>query len=65
MVTKFEHESTAGGQSAAPPAHQLRYDFTIANEGSFTQAAEKLYIAQPSLSVQIKKLEQELGVHSQ
>ncbi|WP_158228362.1 LysR family transcriptional regulator [Pseudonocardia sp. MH-G8] len=43
--------------------HQLRYACTIANEGSFTQAAEKLYIAQPSLSVQIKKLEHELGVH--
>jgi DNA-binding transcriptional LysR family regulator len=43
--------------------HQLRYACTIASEGSFTQAAEKLYIAQPSLSVQIKKLEREFGVH--
>lgn len=34
----------------------------IAREGSFTRAAEKLYLAQPSLSVQIRKLEQELGV---
>jgi LysR family hydrogen peroxide-inducible transcriptional activator len=42
--------------------HQLRYALAIAREGSFTRAAEKLYLAQPSLSVQIRKLEQELGV---
>lgn len=42
--------------------HQLRYAIAIAREGSFTRAAEKLYLAQPSLSVQIRKMEQELGV---
>ncbi|MBO0850778.1 MAG: LysR family transcriptional regulator [Pseudonocardia sp.] len=42
--------------------HQLRYAVAIAREGSFTRAAETLYLAQPSLSVQIRKLEQELGV---
>jgi LysR family hydrogen peroxide-inducible transcriptional activator len=41
--------------------HQLRYVITVAEEGSFTKAAERLYLAQPSLSVQIRKLEQELG----
>ncbi|QIO05546.1 LysR family transcriptional regulator [Acinetobacter shaoyimingii] len=40
----------------------LRYFMTVAKEQSFTKAAEKLYTAQPSLSQQIKDLEQEVGV---
>jgi LysR family hydrogen peroxide-inducible transcriptional activator len=35
---------------------------TVAKAGSFTRAAEELLLAQPSLSVQIRKLERELGV---
>ncbi|MEU3275399.1 LysR substrate-binding domain-containing protein [Saccharomonospora sp. NPDC006951] len=42
--------------------HQLRYVAAVADAGSFTRAAEVLYLAQPSLSVQIRKLEKELGV---
>src|SRR5439155_14911929 len=41
--------------------HQLEYLIAIAEEGSFTKAAERLLVAQPSLSQQIKKLEQEVG----
>src|SRR5688500_5005872 len=41
--------------------HQLRYVRTIAETGSFTAAAARLYLAQPSLSVQVRKLERELG----
>ena len=40
----------------------LRYCEALARCGSFTKAAEELRIAQPALSIAIKKLETELGV---
>jgi DNA-binding transcriptional LysR family regulator len=41
--------------------HQLRYFVTAARSGTISRAAEILYLSQPSLSVQIRKLEKELG----
>ena len=41
---------------------QLRGFAEIAQTGHFTRAAERLHLAQPSLSRQISSLEQELGV---
>jgi len=40
----------------------LKYIAMIAETGNFTRAAERLYLAQPSLSEQIKNLEEGLGI---
>jgi LysR family hydrogen peroxide-inducible transcriptional activator len=40
---------------------QLRYLVAVADQGSFTGAAEQCHVTQPTLSHQIKKLEEEVG----
>src|ERR1700735_3204783 len=52
-----------GGISLQPPVdlRQLRYVVAIAQEGSFTAAAQRLHIAQQSLSQQIALIERRLG----
>jgi LysR family hydrogen peroxide-inducible transcriptional activator len=41
--------------------HQLRYFVAVAQLENFTRAAQKCFVAQPSLSQQIQKLEREFG----
>lgn len=41
--------------------HHLRYFHAVAREGSITRASKLLHTSPPSISVQIKQLEQQLG----
>ena len=41
---------------------QLKYVITIAETGSFTMAASKLFVTQPSLSKTVAELEREMGI---
>ncbi|PRC91786.1 transcriptional regulator CynR [Solimicrobium silvestre] len=40
----------------------IRYLLAVVEHGNFTRAAESLYVSQPTLSQQIKQLEEQLGV---
>ena len=41
---------------------QLKYTLAVAEYGNFTTASEKCFVTQPTLSMQVQKLEEELGV---
>jgi DNA-binding transcriptional LysR family regulator len=41
--------------------HQLEYFVAVAEEASFTKAADRVHVAQPGVSAQVRRLESELG----
>ena len=41
---------------------QLKYVLAVAEYKNFTQAAEHSYVTQPTLSMQIQKLEEQLDI---
>ena len=40
---------------------QLEYLIAVAESGSFSAAAQKLYVTQQAISISMKQLEEELG----
>ena len=45
-----------------PTLHQLRIFRTVAEQNSYTRAAAVLHLSQPAVSMQVKKLEQTVGL---
>lgn len=60
----FEFDSVPPASAAIGPwlnYHHLYYFWVIANEGSISKASEKLRLGQPTLSTQLKIIEDQLG----
>jgi LysR family hydrogen peroxide-inducible transcriptional activator len=51
-----------GSKSKAMTITQIEYIVAVEKNGSFVTAAEKCFVTQPTLSMQIQKLEEELGI---
>lgn len=57
----MQGRSGPGPRGYGVEIRQVKYFLAIARTGNFSRAAEQVYITQPALSQQIRKLEDELG----
>ncbi len=60
-----DQKRTISAQGSAPPdftVHQLTVFRTVAQQLSYTRAAETLYLSQPAVAQQVRALEQTLGL---
>jgi hypothetical protein len=62
LGVSFIIEYGAGGEACVVDLRQIRYFMWIYEHRSFSAAARKANVAQPALSIQIRHLEEELGV---
>ena len=61
-IQRREPGATMPSHNDRPTIRQLEYLVAIADEGSFSRAAQRCHVSQPTLSGQVKLLESRIGV---